>query len=140
MCIRDRFFVLFVTWAGDAGAYYTGKLWGNRLLTPLLSPNKTFEGLAGGLIVAPFAAWIAQFWFLPILNWWDCIILGLLLTCLGLAGDLSESAFKREAGVKDSGNLIPGHGGILDRIDSLLLTVPTFYYYMVFVKDISKLS
>ncbi len=127
-------FVLLVTWAGDAAAYYTGKIWGSRPLAPRLSPNKTIEGFLGGLIVAPLIAWIGHIWFLPIITPLDCLILGLLLTVLGVVGDLSESALKRYAGVKDSGSLIPGHGGILDRIDSLLLNVPAFYYYMVFVK------
>ncbi len=127
-------FVLLVTWAGDAAAYYTGKLWGSRPLAPRLSPNKTIEGFLGGLIVAPLIAWIGHMWFLPIVTPLDCLILGLLFTVLGVVGDLSESALKRYAGVKDSCSLIPGHGGILDRIDSLLLSVPAFYYYMMFVK------
>ncbi len=129
-------FVLLVTWAGDATAYYTGKIWGSRPLAPQLSPNKTLEGFLGGLIVAPLIAWIGHIWFLPAVTPLDCLILGLLLTVLGVLGDLSESALKRYAGVKDSGSLIPGHGGILDRIDSLLLSVPSFYYYMIFVKNL----
>ena len=129
------FFVLFVTWTGDAAAYYVGKRFGSHALAPLLSPKKTIEGLVGGLIAAPVGAWLASLWFVPILTGTDCVILGLALTLLGVSGDLSESAFKRQAGVKDSGSLIPGHGGVLDRIDSLLLSVPTFYYYMVFIKD-----
>lgn len=128
------FFLIFVTWAGDTGAYYAGKLWGKRLLAPALSPKKTVEGLAGGLLLATACAGIAHFWFLPILPLTDCLLNGVLLTLAGLVGDLSESMFKRYAGVKDSGNLIPGHGGFLDRIDSLLLTAPTFYYYMALVK------
>ena len=128
------FFVMLVTWAGDAGAYYTGKLIGSRPLAPILSPNKTVEGLIGGFILATIMACLAHFWFLPTLSLLNCIMTGLLLTGAGLIGDLSESAFKRRVGVKDSGALIPGHGGLFDRVDSLLLTVPTFYYYMFFVK------
>ena len=128
------FFVLLVTWAGDAAAYYTGKQWGSRPLAPQLSPNKTREGLLGGLMAAPLAAWLGHLWFFPAVTALDCLVLGLLLTVLGLIGDLSESALKRQAGVKDSGSLLPGHGGILDRMDSLLLTVPAFYYYMAFLK------
>ena len=128
------FFVLLVTWAGDAAAYYTGRRWGSRPLAPQISPNKTREGFLGGLIAAPIAAWLGHLWFLPAVTPLDCLILGLLLTVLGLMGDLSESALKRQAGVKDSGSLIPGHGGMFDRIDSLLLTVPAFYYYMAFLK------
>ena len=129
------FFVLLVTWAGDAAAYYVGKIWGSRPLAPQLSPHKTIEGFLGGLIVAPLIAWVGNIWFLPAVTPVDCLILGLLFTVLGLLGDLSESTLKRYAGVKDSGSLIPGHGGMLDRVDSLLLNVPTFYYYYTaFVK------
>ena len=127
-------FVLLVTWAGDAAAYYVGKTWGSRPLAPRLSPNKTIEGFLGGLVVAPLIAWIGHLWFLPAVTPVDCLILGLLFTVLGLLGDLSESALKRHAGVKDSGSLIPGHGGVLDRVDSLLLNAPVFYYYMAFVR------
>jgi len=126
-------FVLLVTWAGDAAAYYVGKTWGTRPLAPRLSPNKTVEGFLGGMVVAPVIAWIGHLLFLPIVTPVDCLILGILFTILGLLGDLSESALKRYAGVKDSGTLIPGHGGMLDRVDSLLLNAPVFYYYMVFV-------
>jgi len=126
-------FVLLVTWAGDAAAYYVGKTCGSRPLAPRLSPNKTIEGFLGGLVVAPLIAWVAHIWFLPAVRPVDCLILGLLFTVLGLLGDLSESALKRYAGVKDSGGLIPGHGGMLDRVDSLLLNAPVFYYYMAFV-------
>lgn len=127
------FFVLLVTWAADAVAYYVGKTLGSRPLAPRLSPNKTVEGFLGGLVVAPLVAWIGHVWFLPAVGPVDCLILGMLFTVLGLLGDLSESALKRYAGVKDSGALIPGHGGMLDRVDSLLLNAPVFYYYMVFV-------
>ena len=127
-------FVLLVTWAGDTAAYYVGKTWGSRPLAPRLSPNKTIEGFLGGLVVAPLIAWIGHLWFLPAVTPVDCLILGLLFTVLGLLGDLSESALKRQAGVKDSGSLIPGHGGVLDRVDSLLLNAPLFYYYMKFVQ------
>jgi phosphatidate cytidylyltransferase len=126
------FFVVLVTWASDTGGYYVGKLWGNRPLAPTLSPNKTIEGFLGGMALAVFCAILAHFWFLPSLTLLDCLLSGVGLTFVGVIGDLSESAFKRHAGIKDSGGLIPGHGGMLDRLDSLLLTAPTFYYYMVF--------
>ena len=128
------FFVLLVTWAGDAAAYYVGKTCGSRPLAPRLSPNKTVEGFLGGLVVAPLVAWLGHVWFLPAVRPVDCLILGVLFTVLGLLGDLSESSLKRYAGVKDSGALIPGHGGMLDRVDSLLLNAPVFYYYMTFVR------
>ena len=134
------FFVLLVSWSGDATAYYVGRRFGSRPLARVLSPKKTIEGLVGGLITVPLIAWGASLWFLPLLTLSDCIVLGLTLTLVGTFGDLSESAFKRQAGVKDSGNLIPGHGGFLDRIDSLLLTVPTFYYYMLIIKGSVPIS
>jgi phosphatidate cytidylyltransferase len=134
------FFVLLVTWGGDAAAYFVGRSLGSRPLAPILSPKKTIEGLVGGLIGAILIAWLASLWFLPTFTLVDCFVLGIALTILGTIGDLSESAFKRQAGAKDSGNLIPGHGGFLDRIDSLLLTVPTFYYYMVLVKGAEAIS
>ncbi len=88
----------------------------------------------GGLVLAVVVAFIAQRWFLPTFTILDCVATGLLLTGVGVLGDLSESAMKRSAGVKDSGAVIPAHGGMLDRLDSLLFTAPTFYYYMTLVK------
>jgi phosphatidate cytidylyltransferase len=128
------FGLVLVTWAADAGAYYLGMSVGRHKLAPAISPNKTVEGLVGGLIAATLAAFFAHAWFLPALTAVDCVTLAGLLTAAGLLGDLVESAMKRGAGVKDSGTLIPGHGGMLDRLDSLLFTAPTFYYYVAFVK------
>jgi phosphatidate cytidylyltransferase len=128
------FFVALVTWAGDTGAYYAGITFGHTKLAPAVSPNKTVEGLIGGCLLAVAAAVAARYSFLPIFTAAEAACLGVVLTLAGLAGDLSESMLKRSAGVKDSGSLIPGHGGILDRIDSLLFTAPTYYYYMTLVK------
>jgi phosphatidate cytidylyltransferase len=128
------FFLVLVTWAGDTGAYYAGIGFGRRKLAPLISPNKTVEGLIGGVALAVVMALVARLWFLPSFSVADCVALGLLLTAAGVVGDLAESALKRSAGVKDSGALIPGHGGMLDRLDSLLFTAPTFYYYVMLVK------
>ncbi|GJL62622.1 MAG: phosphatidate cytidylyltransferase [Nitrospirales bacterium] len=125
------FFVIVVTWAADTGGYYIGASIGKRPIAPRLSPKKTVEGFIGGIIFSVALAILSHFWFLPSISLHHCLIIGILLACVGLLGDLAESAFKRNAGVKDSGSLIPGHGGILDRIDSLLLTAPTFYYYML---------
>ena len=123
-------FLLLITWAADTGAYYVGTLCGQHALAPRISPKKTVEGLIGGLVVATIAAYLARWWFLPALSPFDCLLLAGLLTGAGLWGDLVESAFKRSAGVKDSSGLLPGHGGMLDRIDSLLFTAPAFYYYV----------
>jgi phosphatidate cytidylyltransferase len=128
------FFVVLVTWAGDTGAYYAGVTMGHRKLAPTISPNKTVEGLIGGLFLALVAAFVARYWFVPSFTVADCLATGLLLTAAGVLGDLSESALKRSAGVKDSGSMIPAHGGMLDRVDSLLFTAPAFYYYMTLVK------
>ena len=128
------FFLVLVTWAGDTGAYMLGKTMGHRLLAPIISPKKTVEGLLGGIILALMVAVTSQVWFLPSLSLMDAVVLGILLTLTGLLGDLTESAIKRSVNQKDSGSLIPGHGGILDRLDSLLFTAPCFYYYVAFVK------
>jgi len=124
------FFLLLVTWASDTGAYYIGTLYGRHRLAPRISPKKTVEGLVGGLISAIIAAYAASWWFLPELSGLDCLILATLLTITGLWGDLTESAMKRSVGMKDSGGILPGHGGMLDRLDSLLFTAPVFYYYV----------
>jgi phosphatidate cytidylyltransferase len=129
------FFVMLVTWAGDTGAYYAGVSMGRTPLAPRISPNKTVEGLLGGCLLAVVIALIARAWFIPSFTIVDAVALGILLTVAGLIGDLSESMFKRGAGVKDSGGLIPGHGGMLDRLDSLLLTAPTYYYYVTLFKS-----
>ncbi|MGH7487314.1 MAG: phosphatidate cytidylyltransferase [bacterium] len=124
------FFLLLVTWASDTGAYLVGTLCGRHRLAPTISPKKTVEGLVGGLIAAIIAGYTARWWFLPDLSGLDCLILATLLTITGLWGDLTESAMKRSVGVKDSGGILPGHGGMLDRLDSLLFAAPAFYYYV----------
>ena len=132
-------FIALVTWTADAGAYYAGILWGSHLLAPSVSPKKTVEGVLGGMALATGIALLAQAWFLPQLSLGDAVILGVLLTGAGLFGDLCESVIKRSVGVKDSGGILPGHGGMLDRLDSLLFTAPTFYYYVTLVRGISPL-
>lgn len=127
------FFLLLVTWASDTGAYYVGTLYGRHRLAPTISPKKTVEGLVGGWFGAILVAYAARWWFLPELSILDCLILATLLTITGLWGDLTESAMKRSVGMKDSGGILPGHGGMLDRLDSLLFTAPVFYYYVTMV-------
>jgi phosphatidate cytidylyltransferase len=130
-------FLAVVTWASDTGAYYAGTLWGKHLLLPSVSPKKTIEGLLGGLALAVSAALLAQWGFASQLSLSDALILGVLVTGMGLLGDLFESVIKRRTGVKDSGGILPGHGGMLDRLDSLLFTAPTFYYYVAYVRGLS---
>jgi phosphatidate cytidylyltransferase len=123
-------FLLLVTWASDTGAYYVGTVYGRHRLAPMISPKKTVEGLVGGLISAIIIGYAARWWFLPELSGLDCLVLAILLTITGLWGDLAESAMKRSVSIKDSGGILPGHGGMLDRLDSLLFTAPAFYYYV----------
>lgn len=131
------FFLLLVTWLGDTGAYLAGKTLGRHKLAPVVSPNKTVEGLIGGLLLASLGAYAAKLAFLPMLSLLDCLVLGLGLGAVGALGDLVESAMKRSAGVKDAGHLLIGHGGLLDRLDSLLFTAPAFYYYLAYLKGFS---
>jgi len=119
------------TWAYDTGAYFVGSKFGKRRFLSHISPHKTYAGALGGfvpcLIVSAAAKFILNFGFYHIL------ILGVLISLAAQAGDLAESLFKREAGAKDSGVVIPGHGGILDRIDSLLFTMVVGYYYAIWL-------
>ncbi len=124
-------YVIAVTWSTDTGAYFAGVRWGKRPLAPRLSPKKTVEGSLGGLAAATAMSLLWGTWIG--LAWWHCLILGPVLAVLGQIGDLCESALKRDLGIKDFGTLLPGHGGILDRFDSLLFTAPVAYYYLLFV-------
>jgi phosphatidate cytidylyltransferase len=128
------FFVLWVTWIGDAAAYYVGRAIGKTPLAPRLSPKKTVAGAVGGVAASAAAAVIAAAWFVDGFSWPEAVGVGVGGGLAGMAGDLAESMFKRGAGVKDSGGLIPSHGGFLDKIDGLLFTAPLFYYYLVWVK------
>lgn len=121
-----------ITAASDTAAFYTGSKFGKHKLCPAISPKKTWEGFAGGLVGSLGAALLVRHFFLPGQGLpWICLIV-LLLGCLGAAGDLSESVIKRAFGAKDSGSILPGHGGLLDRIDSLLLTAPVLYFLLYF--------
>ncbi|PKM80878.1 MAG: phosphatidate cytidylyltransferase [Firmicutes bacterium HGW-Firmicutes-14] len=121
--------VLAATWSTDTFAYFVGSNLGRRKLAPSLSPNKSIEGALGGVVGSVSAALVTGLIKhpVPLVHY---IIIGLLVGIAGQVGDLVESAFKRLAGVKDSGSVIPGHGGVLDRFDSLILTAPVVYYYL----------
>ncbi|MFN3476277.1 MAG: phosphatidate cytidylyltransferase [Candidatus Methylomirabilales bacterium] len=121
--------LLLITWMTDTGAFYVGSLLGRRRLCPSVSPQKTVEGFFGGLLGSLLASLVAERWLLGI-GFFHALALGLLLGLLGQLGDLAESVLKRSAGTKDSGALIPGHGGLLDVIDSLLFTGPAMYLYL----------
>jgi phosphatidate cytidylyltransferase len=122
-------FLLLLIWAGDAAAYYVGRNLGKHKLTPSVSPNKTVEGAIANVIGTLLAAFIAKSWFVEEFSLTHCLIVAFICGIIGQFGDFSESLIKRNCRVKDSGSLIPGHGGFLDRIDSLLFAGPAFYFY-----------
>ena len=125
------FFLMFTIWAMDITAYLAGKMFGKTLLVPSISPKKTWEGAIAGFIVCLIAAWI--FSETAGLKMGEALVLGAIIGVVGQFSDLIESLIKRDAGVKDSSNIVPGHGGVLDRIDSFVLTAPIMYYYIVWV-------
>lgn len=127
------FFVLAITWLADTGGFVVGLSLGRHALAPTLSPKKTIEGLFGGILFSVLGALISHFWFLPFFSLGECAILGMGMAIIGTLGDLAESAIKRSVSIKDSGTIIPGHGGVLDRVDSLLFTGPVIYYYVLFM-------
>lgn len=126
---------ILTVWATDIGAYYGGRAFGKRKLAPKVSPNKTYEGAIIGLVCGVMVGAIVR-WLGAVLLWWPHLSLGhslalaVITSVSGQIGDLAESAFKRSAEVKDSGVFMPGHGGVLDRLDSLLLAIPVVYYYV----------
>ena len=124
-------FVLVITWVGDTAAYFVGRAMGKHKLAPVLSPNKSWEGsiasILGAMLVAlGFSKWLN----VPLPHLLAMAAVG---NVAGQAGDLLESAYKRSAGVKDSGSLLPGHGGVLDRIDALILAIPVVWYYWIWI-------
>ncbi len=126
------FFLFFAVWAGDTGAYYIGRHFGKHKLYPRISPKKTLEGSVGGLFCSLAVSVISRFLFFPEYNLLHMILLGGALGIAGQIGDLSESLLKRSAGSKDSGSIFPGHGGVLDRFDSILFASPVLYYLVWF--------
>ena len=131
--IQWIFLLMLIVMAGDTGAFYIGSTIGQRKLYPLVSPKKSVEGALGGLIGSLVGAFIAKATFFVELSIYDCIAAALLLGCLGQLGDLFESMLKRSFGVKDSGKIIPGHGGMLDRLDSILFAAPAAFFYAYYI-------
>ena len=129
--------VLFlIGWATDTFAYYVGRSIGKRPLAPAVSPKKTWEGAIGGTAGAVLVGVLLKLSILPFISWLHVLMLTLIVAVVGQLGDLAESKMKRAAGVKDSGNLLPGHGGMLDRFDALILAAPAAYLYLRYVAGI----
>jgi phosphatidate cytidylyltransferase len=117
-------------WGADSGAYAAGRTLGKTPLFPRVSPNKTWEGAVGGFVTAGLLAWALKVWFVPALGWDAVAVFALCCGVFAPLGDLTESLFKRAAGVKDSGRFLPGHGGYLDRLDALIVAGPLVYLYL----------
>jgi phosphatidate cytidylyltransferase len=122
-------FFFLVIMGSDTGAYYTGRTFGRHKLAPNISPGKTWEGAIGGMAASLLMAAVAHYWFFPQLPLKLALPLAALMNVLGVIGDLTESALKRGAGAKDAAQILPGHGGLLDRLDSLLFNAPLIYYF-----------
>ncbi len=123
-------FALMLSWIGDTGAYYAGRRWGRHKLAPRISPGKTREGAAASVATSVLAGVLYLHYLLPAVPWPAAAGLSAAVNIAGQFGDLAESAVKRGAGVKDSGSILPGHGGFLDRVDSTLFALPLVYLYL----------
>jgi phosphatidate cytidylyltransferase len=132
-------FIFIVSWGADTGAYFVGSFFGKRKLSPIISPNKSVEGAIGGMLMASILSVLWSLYFEP-----SFLVFSILLAVVGsiisIFGDLVASKIKREIGLKDYGKIMPGHGGVMDRFDSLILVTPVVYYmivfYLVFVKSL----
>jgi phosphatidate cytidylyltransferase len=125
------FWAMFTTFASDTSAFFIGRRWGKHALAPSISPGKTWEGAIGGLLASIIASLILRTIFPLPFSYWQIALLGCVISLFAQLGDLAESLLKRNTGVKDAGKLIPGHGGIMDRIDSLIFTGVIVYYCVV---------
>ena len=132
------FLAIFVTFGSDSAAYFIGSSFGKHKLAPTISPKKTWEGAIGGMAGAAAVSLlflcVKPVQLTSYLNWWQLVIIALAISAVGLMGDLVESLFKRNTGVKDSGSIFPGHGGMLDRMDSIVFAVVLVYYIVVLFK------
>ncbi|MCK4390288.1 MAG: phosphatidate cytidylyltransferase [Desulfobacterales bacterium] len=129
------FFLMAVIFAGDTAAYYVGRAFGRHRLAPSISPGKTVEGAVGGLAANLLVGALFKKCCFPGFGWGLWIVLIMVVGTLGQTGDMVESMLKRSVGVKDSGAIVPGHGGLLDRIDALLFAAPTLYYFKTYLLD-----
>ena len=128
----EIFFLFVLIWSSDSFAYFTGKFLGKHKMAPKISPKKTWEGFAGGVFFTMILGYFIEMYYPDLRG--NYMIVGLLVSVFGPLGDLVESQLKRTFGVKDSGNIIPGHGGILDRLDSFIICVPVVYLYFILEK------
>jgi phosphatidate cytidylyltransferase len=119
-----------LVWAADTGAFFAGRWLGRVPLAPRVSPKKTWEGVIGGVILSGIVAWVAAHW-LPVDDVWPFVMTCVAVAALSIVGDLTESMLKRAAGLKDSGSLFPGHGGVLDRIDSVTAAAPVLVFALL---------
>ena len=126
------FYLVALTQVNDVAQYLWGKAFGKHKVAPKVSPNKTLEGLLGGIATTTLLAWLLAPWLTP-MSPLHALLAGILISVFGFIGDIVVSAVKRDIGVKDSGNLLPGHGGILDRLDSLTYTAPLFFHYIYYL-------
>ena len=136
LCYEGKYFIIILfclIWINDIFAYLTGMAMGKHKLFERISPKKTIEGSLGGLIMTAVVAFLANHYWLKVWDKWEVIGLVIVVVVFGSLGDLCESMMKRQAGVKDSGNVIPGHGGILDRFDATFLAVPAVYCYLMMI-------
>jgi len=130
------YLLVSIAWSSDIGAYLIGRKLGKHKVIVAISPKKSVEGYIAGLLFGIGASIGICYWLLPSINLVHAIIIGLLMTIIGQIGDLAESVLKRSANVKDSGKIMPGHGGILDRCDSVIFMTPALYYYLLYVLKI----
>ena len=128
----EVFFLFVLIWSSDSFAYFTGRLFGKHKMAPTISPKKTWEGFAGGVILTLILGFFIEKYYLELRSNW--LVVGFLVSVFAPLGDLVESQLKRSFGVKDSGNIIPGHGGILDRLDSFIICAPVVYLYFILEK------
>jgi len=129
-------FTLALVWAADTGAFFAGRWLGRVPLAPRVSPKKTWEGVIGGVLLSGLVAWVAARWLLPVKDVWPFVMTCVAVAALSIVGDLTESMLKRAAGLKDSGSLFPGHGGMLDRIDSVTAAAPALVFALLGLKVI----
>ena len=126
-------FLYATVFSGDTAAFFTGKAIGKHKMAPSVSPKKTWEGFAGGIAGSLLGGWAASRLFPDLLPLWQVLVLAALVSVAGVLGDLTVSLMKRSVGLKDTGSLLPGHGGVLDRLDSLLLSGPVLFYFLKYV-------